>query len=100
MRKYPIISESVQKQKKDINLIVRIEELINTTSPMFTHSPLNKMASTPASSLIANSKSSTSSSTQRVEFSRRIVLPLLIAVAAVPDASESQKALFQGKPCA
>lgn len=68
---------------------------------MFPHSPLNqttnKMVSSHASSHLANTKSSINSN-QRVEFSRRIILPLLISVASVPDTSESQRAFFQGKP--
>lgn len=68
-----------------------------------SHPPLNpttnRMVSSrsPASAQLANSKfKPIINSSQRVEFSRRIVLPLLISVAAVPDASESQKALLQG----
>lgn len=69
---------------------------------MLVHSPLNptinRMVSSPASAQLANSKfKPIINSSQRVEFSRRIVFPLLISVAAVPDASESQKALLQGK---
>ncbi|KAF3320456.1 Photosystem I reaction centre subunit N (PSAN or PSI-N) [Carex littledalei] len=56
-----------------------------------------RMVSSPASTQVANSKLKpiVNKSSERVEFSRRIVLPLLISVAAVPDASESQKALLQ-----
>ncbi|KAF3320442.1 Photosystem I reaction centre subunit N (PSAN or PSI-N) [Carex littledalei] len=57
------------------------------------------MVSSPASTQVANSKLKpiVNKPSERVEFSRRIVLPLalLISVAAVPDASESQKALLQ-----
>ncbi|XP_078171157.1 photosystem I reaction center subunit N [Carex rostrata] len=69
-----------------------------------SHPPLNpttnRMISStsrsPAFAQLANSKfKPIINSSQRVEFSRRIVLPLLISVAAVPDASESQKALLQ-----
>ncbi|KAJ3697609.1 hypothetical protein LUZ61_001314 [Rhynchospora tenuis] len=60
------------------------------------NSTTNTKVSSPASSQLASSKFKPRiNSIQGVEFSRRIVLPLLISVAAVPDASESQKALLQ-----